>query len=345
MKNLFFVYIFYISCCLLSSCKDASHPFCPERIYSIDMIESYSLGSIGTVYPYSILLEKDKILILDDGMADILKIINTKGELLLKFGDIGRGPGEFNQITSIDYNQTDSCFRVGVYDQGYKNYIEINENNAYNKLWESTLELDVVHRINNSQFICSALYDSTALYLLDNAGQVIDKSLLFPPKPDGIPLLAHSMACSGILAVAKNAAWFARSVVYDGGIDLFKIEGNKIIHKWRFSNFDMNYGIIKKYYNVPTPNENTKRGYLSICMGEDKIFALYSGRLVTAANSSEGNEIHVFDYDGNHVAKLISNKPLTQIAVSADQTKLFGINKQQEGEIMFVCDTIPFCIK
>ena len=320
--------------CLLFSCSNhKTTEFEADRTITLNNNAIYDISRFGILYPLSIDLSNNELLILDDNNTKLLKVINLNGEFINSCANIGRGPNEFNQITSIDYENN----IIGVYDQGFKCYTNIYADNTFKREWENDLELDMAREIWDSMFICSAVHDSTALYLLNYNGDIVDRNEMFPPRPNSIPLISHSMACSGYLSTYEHSPFFVRSVVYDGGLDVFKIENNKIIHKWRFSNFDMDYDIIKEYDNVPKPNDRTRKGYISISMGKDNIFGLFSGSNIIGENLSSSNEIHVFDYEGKHISKIILDKFVKCIAVNKEQSKLVTIQiDDKEGVFILI---------
>lgn len=308
--------------------------FTPDSVKDLYLAGSYNLSAAQVMNPQSIKLNLDNIYILDEVPDHIFKLIDNKGKLITSFGRIGSGPDEFNQITTF-FIRNRNC--IDIYDQGKKRLVRLEGFNNLREIWENKKSFDVVTAINDSLFACAAVYDSASIYLINMKGEIIDQSYYFPPKKEDIPLLSHSMAMSGLLEGTTNSSYLAKVAAFDGGIDIFQIEQNKIIHKWRFSNFSMEYDIIKEYNNVPSPNNNTRRGYIDLFMGENNIYALYSGERFLDPGSSSGSIIHIFDKVGKQKSLLSLEKHACKFTIDEENNILYAIRRENdEHEILYL---------
>ena len=309
--------------------------FSPDSVTELLLSESYNLSKAQIMNPQSIKFNSDKIMVLDDVPDKIIKQINNRGDLIQSFGRRGNGPEEFNQVTSFFVRDSNS---IDLYDQGRNRLVQSSNFENVKGLWVCDKSLDLVTPISDSLYVCAAVFDSASTYLMDKKGLIIDQSFYFPPKKECVPLLSHSMAMSGVLVGSISSSYFAKASAFDGGIDVFQIERNKIIHKWRFSNFDMEYDIIQEYNNVPAPNDNTRRGYIDIFIGRDKIYALFSGKRFLDSYSSAGNLIHVFDFNGNHNELLVLEKEASMFTIDEENLILYAFRKQIDDQEMIYLD-------
>ena len=88
----------------------------------------------------------------------------------------------------------------------------------------------------------------------------------------------------------------------------------------------MDYDIIEQYNNVPTPNQNTRVGYSQITLSDNCIYGLFSGKNLLGDGINHGSdEIHVFDYNGEHLARLKLDQNVDLIAIDENDTKLYSI--------------------
>lgn len=74
-------------------------------------------------------------------------------------------------------------------------------------------------------------------------------------------------------------------------------------------------------------NDRTRLAYLDVAANERAIFALYSGRdrKTYGATAKFGNQIHVFSWQGQHLATARAEEDLFRIALGAEGGSLYGI--------------------
>ncbi len=314
-----------IAICFSCSDKQKNQPFSPDEERLVTAPQSFDITHVVTS-PLEMVLGNEIIAVLDETKAGKIKILDYNGKLLREDGMAGRARNEFNQIISIDCFNNSAETVIGAYDASYKKYstLPLVDGGTFNKEWEDNKGYGYLSRLNNGDFIASALFDSTSLYLLNKDGEVVCRNTNLPPNVGNMPLLSHSMASNGLVVAAKNNPVFARCVFYDGGLDFFEVENNQIIHKWRSSQFDMDYDIIEQYHNVPTPNQNTRVGYSQITLSDNCIYGLFSGKKILGDGiNHSSDEIHVFDYNGEHLARLKLDQNVDLIAVDEKGEKLY----------------------
>lgn len=78
--------------------------------------------------------------------------------------------------------------------------------------------------------------------------------------------------------------------------------------------------------------EDERKGYVDVCCDDDYIYALYSGRFTNERNSSYGNIIRVFDWEGNYIANYMLDNEIISIDVVPVEQIIVGISS--EGTII-----------
>lgn len=329
----------FLAVCTIGCKHSTEHIFSPQETITLTNPTVIPLANYDLMNPLSLKIRNNTIVVLDDNTENQINIISLTDSSIYKIGNSGRGPGEFLQITSTDPYEKNDSLCVGVYDTDKKEYMNINTKDRTNPitlLWTNDTNMDAVSRMNDNIYVCAPVFDSTSLCLLNNAGKIIDRYTLFPPKPNNVPLLSHSMACTGILAVSPKDNKFARAVFYDGGIRFFAIKKNKIVQEWEFSTFDMEYGIDKNYNNIPMPNEETRRGYTSLTFSNDYLYGLFDGKNFLEHPDGQTKYIHVFDFNGKHIKEYILSNDVFDIGVDLENKHIYclSLNANQEIDLL-----------
>lgn len=76
--------------------------------------------------------------------------------------------------------------------------------------------------------------------------------------------------------------------------------------------------------NLMLKTENTKKAFVKGAVTNQYIYLIYSGNLRVDENWSYGNQIFVYDWDGNPVRRLFLDKYIFAIAVSEDDTMIYS---------------------
>lgn len=337
MKNKIVIGVSFVAL-IVSACQrtETMRKFSPEKEETWVHAMQLPLEVSGVFNPLYLKVSDSVLLIVEDSGEPLIKVLNAEGELLEAWGKKGRGPEEFLQIASVDLLPSGQTLCSGIYDASRKRYMEVSgvadsASRCVKEVWSSDKNFDMVGRLSGDCYVGSVVFDSSRFYLLDSFGRIKDRIANFPPKPDGIPLLSHSMASSGVLAVAPHDPIFASCVAYDGGVDVCEVRNGKIEPLWRFSQFDMDYDILPEYHNTPTPNSHSRTGYVALCFSSNYLYALYSGRKTLDEDSELCDEIHLFDYRGRQCKRYRLDRKIYELGVDKNDRRLFGLTKNADG--------------
>lgn len=320
MKSFFSLLIVCVSLGLISCHNE--NKFTPAETIYLNAAQLCKLGDLGILDPEEITYCDSLLILKENTDENFIKILTPDNHILFEYGMLGKGPAEFLVPTNVQPFIGNDTLYLGVYDDGNSSYnilkiLNISERQiTQTRIFESELFFDNIIKMKD-EYILSPIADSGYLWLFDGK-TLLDKNKDFPVKKDNIPLITHGMACTGILKASLDENIFAKSVFYNGGIQVFEIDHHKIRPLWEFTVFNMDYSVGK--HNAPIPNDESRYGYMSMCFSDKYLYALYSGMHIKNddGDPSASNEIHVFDFKGNHIKKYITDKPVNMIAVNQD---------------------------
>lgn len=259
----------------------------------------------------------------EHGVKSIMYAYSFDGNLLSTGVTYGRGPGEILELTSLHPLQKG---RVALYDgrAGRLNLLSVNGTNIKSDILRDSLFLyDDAVILPGGRIVTLPVHSSVSYVLSDLDGDAIASLSYFPPKPKTIDENTHILACTGALAVAPDGKSMARAIAYDGGLDFFCIDDDRLSHKKRYSLFEMDYDALDGRVKLPIPNNNSRTGYSSLCSTDKYIYASYSEAKVLDNPDGECKEIHVFDYEGNPVCKLLLDRVFSSFTVTPEDNFVF----------------------
>ena len=322
--------------CLVAfaSCTDSSEvadiPF--RETVSLQAVDSVCLDAYDILDPQDMQVTGDSVWIVDGSAESLVFLLSVEGACLAKGIHIGNGPGEVLEITSLHK----SGGEMRMYDarKGQISRVEVSDSSLRLVPLASQLRLfeDAVLLPDNNRMVLPVA-QRCSYVLQDLAGNRLDSLAYYPPKPDKASGFTHSLACTGRLAVTADGRRFARSLVYDGGIDFFALEKNaSLSHLVRIESFGMDYEVLDMGQPVPGLSRTSRVGYRSLTASADTYYALFSA--VLASEWREGSaEVQSFNLDGIPLCRYVLDRKLTHIAVSSDNSMLLGTGMAGEDSM------------
>ena len=102
---------------------------------------------------------------------------------------------------------------------------------------------------------------------------------------------------------------------------MYDINLNNITKRWEYKIDELDYNVVDG-----SVVNNSVMGYLSAYVGNNYVYALYSG---VPENINEiatyGNEIHIFDNEGNMVDRIKIEKSAFSLVVDESEGKIFTL--------------------
>jgi len=73
-------------------------------------------------------------------------------------------------------------------------------------------------------------------------------------------------------------------------------------------------------------------GYSDICATEKYIYAIFSGKRLSDGNNPFSNIVHVLTWDGKKRSKILLNREINRLTVSQNDSTLYGLSSNGNGE-------------
>ncbi|MDR1161601.1 MAG: TolB-like 6-bladed beta-propeller domain-containing protein [Tannerellaceae bacterium] len=263
--------------------------------------------------------------------AQIL-LIDKKTKASYMFGETGEGPGHFLQAANII--QADNK-HIGVYDMQKRliyhfnidSILQRDEHYAPDILMKhiSSFSPIQIDRLNKNTFAAISLGDAglNRFILVDEEGEIISKEGELPEKKsEEISDGTHAFAYWGRITTNPKENKVATCTNYAGMIQIYDCSTDKAVLIKEHNLFLADYKENAGYFAI---NPQTRWGYLSMDSNDTHIFALYSG--LNQVENPDGSYtkshiIHVFDWNGNPVARLSADRQVSHICV--DENTLYG---------------------
>jgi hypothetical protein len=286
-----------------------------------------------------------RLVVTDAGGGDMLLILDrADGRVLRSWGRKGRGPGEFLSIWSVQPSRDPG--QVWVFDpsQGRLTLVDVDALVSGKdhpvvrmlSLRSDLLPLDV-RWISDTLLISTGLFRSGRVAVFDSTGAVRHFAGPLPPTRAGIPVNVAQHAYSGTLALRPSHGSFAIATRNADRIELYGSDGS-LQHLARGPiGFEPQYELQYRG-NQPSmaTGDDLRFGYVDASAAGDRIFALYSGhtRAERPGRANFGDEVHVFDWDGNMRARYRLDHPALTIAVDAGSRTLYAVRHDPEPAIV-----------
>ena len=256
--------------------------------------------------------------------------IKTKNSLI-SFGRKGNGPEEFLHISNIDfYRNKENQIELLVFDSMRRkcisyNYSELLKNRILEGICmnidKSIPNLYELYKIDNG-YIATGRIEKCKYVKLSDSLKVIDFMGDYRPKPfKSVPNDLHRLANYGKTEFSLDKRRMAEIVYKASVLSLYDINLNNITQRWEYKIDELDYNVVDG-----SVVNNSVMGYLSAYVGNNYVYALYSG---VPENINEiatyGNEIHIFDNEGNMVDRIKIEKSAFSLVVDESEGKIFTL--------------------
>lgn len=286
---------------------------------------------------YAIHVAGDYLIVRNDEADTKLTAIDlTHKKLIAHFGFRGEGPSELINPGPILTNSTS----FSVYDGGKKSLLkyELLDISDEESPTPSMSPIDVdgiisLASLSDSLFVASGVFFDGRLCLLDYRGNTIGWHGDYPISIDNnIPFHVLGIAYQSAICTKPNDSRIALATRYGGILQVFEqspvdetiVEiGGVNLFSPELTTRDIN--------GTPnfSPTQNTKWGYLSVVSTHELIFALYSGKIQQESNFYSGNQVHVFDWDGNPYCQI--NLDCEGISLAIEENRLLLLSDSDSG--------------
>lgn len=284
--------------------------------------------------PRNLELLDDKLILLWPNNSNVIQFINRYDGTSEGFwGQFGNGPGEFLAPYCSKVSEHNHC--IYIYDQMMKVLREYSINESFYSKTDSKNETyyensDIVlgnlHKINSKYSVASIIFgiNNSIIALLDENLNIINSFGTLKNQPQQNTILS---SYTGIFASSQNK--FIYAMRNFGYIAEFEIVSGKIEKKW------------EHYLDEPIYDDNgnlkikeLKDGFYDVKMTDNYIYCTYSGK-IPDKNNYLPETILVFDYSGNPIKRIYTDRQLTTIAVSKDDKMIYATSFNPEISLCY----------
>ena len=346
-KNSFFMQHFCLVIaflCLFLSCQEVEKKDLTARFEKVANIrgeklnvETYKLNSLGGL----LLFDKENCVIKHNVMRDshIDKIFYTQDSLsvLLKHGG---GPNE-------SYN----TFLMQKKDEGHFLVLDISKKRIMTKdLLGNTVEEQNIEEHyssilqTNEGYVArnngSRVRNNKRFVRLDEKGVYKDSFGDFPEQDrysmEEADPQSRMMAYQGKMVYNPTNNKMAFISFFGVIFEVYQLSENPCLIKGYYDAFPSYVLDSNSKYSSAIYQKDNIHGYIDLCATNQYIYALYSGKQMQGVSEQAfmdvmlSNSIFIYDWDGNCVCRLLTDKPLLNICVSEDNRKLIALGWEED---------------
>ena len=316
---------------LLLSCRSSNQETIRvENIICQPIIceDNYIIGS-----PREMALSDSILAVMDAKSDSMLLFFNVKsGKYLGKAAMRGQGPSEFTVLSSLEsHNESSFSF----YDINRKKFYYTNSTTAGTVRFTPAFRIDSglpleVHPMANGKFIAPGIYEKYRYCVLDSNGQVHSTLGEWPYRDKDektVSGIVRSQAYMFGIASSPSRTKFVAYLMSADMLSFYQLENDSLhLRKETIVTYP-DY----EYRNNPTDYSGASRDsplvYLWGTCSEDYVYLLYSGKKFrqNALASFSGDMIYVYNWNGDKIAMIKSDKMLKQICVAKDGKTMYAI--------------------
>lgn len=290
------------------------------KAYAIDMIDNF-------------------LIVRDDHVDTKLTVFDlensSKGPIYT--GYVGQGPGELVNPGPIVVEND----RFSLYDASKMKLLSFYTDSLIRPYYKpqtgvSVREAEIIDikKITDDLFVAVGVFPENRFALIDNNGATIKQFGKYPiALKSGEPEYVRGIACQSMITTHVENNTMAIAMRYGEHIQFYSFDDEK--HSAELMNeHAVSLPIYTSRDNNGYPNfsptEETYWAYLSISSNTDYVYALYSGKpQVHGTRFYSGDEVHVFDWDGNFVRKLALDGEASSITCNENQ--LYALFEGENG--------------
>lgn len=303
-------------------------------------------------YPRRLHVIEDLLLIENsDRMEPLFETYDLlSGKKLNVFGRRGNGPGEFISRGSVFYSPEFSKLFISEPVRNQIFYLDKNELNS------SHPELHVYQEIDLDGFfgVTVCILDST--FVVQGISREYDR-LQFHPIPDGkifrrgayqknlvqgntesIDRFRKELCIQGSICANNKLNRLVSAYYYTDLLEVYDLDEDRIIGASELTQPIQRIFSGNRPNDIARINRDARTGYSKIILVKDWIYCLYSetivDEIVKSGSIAHSNQIHVYDWDANLLAKILLDIPVYSITYDEKRKQILGLRSAPEFEIV-----------
>ena len=327
-------------CFLLAGCQHDldSHPGFEQTEFIVS--EQRVVDTIFFRYPFRVRLDDSLLYVMDLHATDYYchQFEYPSMKHRQSFAKKGKGPDDFLDAENIRINSDGNCWLLDANNTKMVCF----QTNATNSL-EHELKLDsrLVRTLDfdlyqDSLFIVSDYTGEHRFHILDSDGTIKESRGSIPiRKQDAdIPNVVYAQAWRGFLDYNPKNGILAIATQLGEVIEIYNLPENRLVNvvygKQGEPQFQYSGG-----YALP----NGIMGYSDVYVGKENIYALFWGRTFKEIardkdNIEGGNQIHVFDLEGNPIKEYILDRYITGFCIDEEKEIVLGLDVNSDQPVV-----------
>jgi hypothetical protein len=182
----------------------------------------------------------------------------------------------------------------------------------------------------DSQFVANGFFDDKRIAIMDNSGNIIKKTVDYPPIAAGLTDEEHFLTYQGNMIKNTGNNYLVLASAFSDNITFLAYDKGNISTLKYFQDQEANF----KYYKVGgkkvfKPVGANIRGFIDLKGSKNHVFALYSGdpmKKYPQDNNVAASQILVYKWNGEPQAILNTDKDISYFVVDQDEQYLIGIS-------------------
>lgn len=324
-----------VALCALLSCKPDQKKI--DVVISDVSCQSVFCSDSVLGAPNALALSGSILAIVDTQSDSLIHFVDVgKQKYLRKGGALGQGPSEFTMITSLNSSSNNSFCLYDPNKRTFFNMACLTDGTSFTPLFKiDSLMHYEVRPLAGHSYLATGIYEDSRYCLIDSQGRIEKVFGEWPfrdEKEKNVSGRIKSQAYMGGMTVNPSGTKFLSYVATADILSFYHLEkgGVHLVKESCLTYPDYAYNDNSGLFRGTS--REAPLTYLAATSTEEYVYLLFSGKNTDkyGLGAFSGNTIYVYDWNGNKVAELKSDKDLQCLCVSQDGKVIYTIANDPE---------------
>lgn len=300
----------------------------------------YSDSVLGA--PNALALSGSILAIVDTQSDSLIHFVDVENQKYLrKSGTLGQGPSEFTMITSLNSGPNNSFCLYDPNKRTFYNMACLTDSTSFTPLFKiDSLMHYEVRSLAGHSYLATGIYEDSRYCLIDSQGRIEKVFGEWPfrdEKEKNVSGRIKSQAYMGGMTVNPSGTKFLSYVATADILSFYHLEkgGGHLLVKESCLTYP-DYAYNDDSGSFRGTSREAPLTYLAAASTDEYVYLLFSGKNTSKYDlgAFSGNTIYVYDWNGNKVAELKSDKDLQCLCVSQDGKVIYTIANNPEPTLV-----------